>query len=79
MAIRHPSLFTGLVILFEVLVGISVLANSSTRRIGYVAALVFFLVLAPLIGWYGLANLVWAVPTLMLLRYDRRVSAGSAA
>jgi hypothetical protein len=71
VAMPHSILFIGLVILFEASVGLSVLAPVFVRRLAYLGALAFFVVLAPLVIWYGLTNLVWAVPAVMLLRYDR--------
>ena len=70
-AMPHATLFTGLVILFEASVGLSRLAPAFVRRVAYLGALAFFVVLAPLVSWYGLTNLVSAIPAVMLLRYDR--------
>ena len=70
LAMPHPTFFVLLTLLFEVGVAFSVLLALPARRAGYGAALPFFIVLAPLIGWFGLTNLTWAVPTLVLLRYD---------
>jgi hypothetical protein len=41
------------------------------RRVAYLGALTFFVVLIALVSWYGLTYLVWAVPAAMLLRHDR--------
>ena len=68
VATPQPTLFTAAVILFEVSVGLSVFTQAPFRRLGYLGALAFFVVLAPLVGWYGLTNLAWAVPALLLLR-----------
>ncbi|MCC7308901.1 MAG: hypothetical protein IT173_15155 [Acidobacteria bacterium] len=70
-ATPHPTFLIVCVILFEVSVGLSMFARTELRRLGYLGALGFFVVLAPLLGWYGLTNLSWAVPALLLLRYDR--------
>ena len=71
VAMPHPTAFVLLVVVFEVAIAGSVLLTVSVRRGGYAACLLFFVVLAPLIGWYGLSNLTWAVPAVLLLRYDR--------
>jgi hypothetical protein len=71
VAIPHATLFTVMVVLFEVSVGLSMLAPLFVRRVAYLGALAFFVVLIPLVSWYGLTNLVWAVPVVGLLRHDR--------
>jgi uncharacterized membrane protein YphA (DoxX/SURF4 family) len=71
IAMPHPSAFTLLVIFFEFSVAVLALLGVTARRRAYVASLVFFVVLTPLIGWYALSNLIWALPTLILFRYDR--------
>jgi uncharacterized membrane protein YphA (DoxX/SURF4 family) len=71
MAMPYPSVFTLIVILFEISVAVSALLGVTARRIAYIASLAFFVVLAPLIGWYSLPNLIWALPALLLFHYDR--------
>jgi hypothetical protein len=77
IALTSPTLFVLLVMLLEVAIAVSSLLPGVVRRAGYVAALAFFCVLAPLIGWYALTNLVWAVPAVALLRYDRPAASGA--
>jgi len=71
VTLLHPRVFVLGTILFELAIASSVLLAPAWRRPAYVAALLFFLVLVPLIGWYGLTNVIWAVPAALLLRYDR--------
>lgn len=68
----HATMFIIMIILFEAAIAVSVFLPVTARLRAYVAALVFFLVLIPLIGWYALTNLIWALPALVLLNVDRR-------
>ncbi len=71
IAIPYATIFVILIILFEVSIATSVLLGVRVRRCAYIASLLFFLVLAPLIGWYAVSNLIWALPALILLHYDK--------
>ncbi|HNW60797.1 MAG TPA: hypothetical protein PKI62_14040 [bacterium] len=71
IAIPYATPFVIAVILFEISMAVSVLLRIKVRRRAYMVSLAFFLVLMPLIGWYAVSNLVWALPALGLLCYDR--------
>ena len=70
LVIPHATLFAIGVIIFEVSVAVGFLLPVVIRRRAYVASLAFFVVLIPLIGWYALTNLIWAIPALVLLRKE---------
>jgi hypothetical protein len=71
VVLPYAGAFVIIVILFELSIAISVLLRVRVRRRAYMASLVFFVILLPLIGWYALSNLIWALPVLGLIRYDR--------
>ncbi len=71
IALPHATLFVIGILLFEVSVAVSVLLPIMVRRCAYAASLAFFWMLAPLIGWYAVSNLIWALPALVLLHYDK--------
>lgn len=71
IAIPHATIFVMVVILFEAIIAVSLFLRLRVRQYAYVSSLVFFLVLAPLIGWYAVSNLIWALPALALLCYDK--------
>lgn len=71
IVLPHATLFVIGILLFEVSIAVSVLLRVAVRRRAYAASLAFFLALAPLIGWYAVSNLIWVLPALMLLHYDR--------
>lgn len=79
IALPHATIFVIGVLLFEASVAVSVLLRVAVRRRAYAASLAFFLMLAPLIGWYALSNLIWALPASVLLHYDRpKLDTGAA-
>ena len=71
IALPHATIFVIVILLFEISIAVSVLLRVAIRRRAYAASLAFFLILAPLIGWYAVSNLIWALPALVLLYYDR--------
>jgi len=71
IALPHAAIFVIGILLIEAAVAVSVLLYVTVRRRAYAASLAFFLMLAPLIGWYALSNLIWALPALVLFYYDR--------
>lgn len=79
IALPHATLFVIGILLFEVSIAVSVLLPVTVRRCAYTASLAFFWMLAPLIGWYAVSNLIWALPALALLHYDRPDTSTRAA
>jgi hypothetical protein len=71
LALGHPAGFVVTVILLEFAIAVSMVLPRRWRRCGYVTALAFFVVLVPLLGWYALTNVLWAVPDALLFHYDR--------
>ncbi len=66
----YATLFVGLLIAFEVAVGLLLLARGRAVRLGLVAALAFYVALVPVVREYGLANLPLFLLALALLRRE---------
>jgi hypothetical protein len=68
--VPYGTLFVGLLIAFEVTVGVLLLARGMAVRLALVAALAFYVALVPAVREYGLANLPFFLVALVLLRRD---------
>jgi hypothetical protein len=68
--IPYATLLVVLLIAFEVMVGVLLLARGTAVRLGLLAAVAFFVALVPVVREYGVANLPFFLVALVLLRRE---------
>lgn len=75
VVVARPGVWIGLLVLFEAIVGVLVLAGGRATRVGYVAAITFHALLW-LFGWFETVYALFMLPALvLLLRAERRAAA----